>query len=392
MFSKPIRLKNNFQNYDWGTFNEIPRILGMEKPNTELPLAELWVGAHPKSPSFAVDEDQPLDALIASNPIEILGENASKMGNKLPYLFKILSARKALSIQVHPTKAQAVEGYTQERKNDIEGNHAQCNYQDDNHKPELIYALTKFSAMAGFRPNRELAKSLRLLQHEQFDQWADTLAIGTSRDVEAFYGWLLHLDLDLLKDLVEHALDIAKTSEVNELKWLESLYQLYGIDLGIFFPLILNLFELKPGQALFLGAGCPHAYLQGTGIEIMANSDNVLRGGLTSKHMDRKELVKITQYTEQANCIHPQLGELTQHVRSFEIPCPDFQFELINLKNETHYITSSSASAELYFVVEGQCEILGECYQQGESFLMPSALKAAVITGQAQIGRVYTQF
>lgn len=390
MLSKPIRLKNSFQNYDWGTYDEIPKILGINKPNTQLPLAELWVGAHPKSSSVAVDFEQSLAQLISTYPKQILGDNADKMGRKLPYLFKILSARKALSIQVHPNKQQAVEGYHKERDKGIDENNPNCNYKDDNHKPELIYALTPFFAMAGFKKHNDLAKALRLLKHSEFDYWAQKFEVTGKDTLQEFYSWLLYLDSTVLNELVIHAISIAQSSENSLLKWVEQLYQTFGVDSGVFFPLLLNVIELKPGEALFLGAGCPHAYLGGTGIEIMANSDNVLRGGLTQKYMDQKELIKVTQFSELANNIKPQRGEQIERVRQFDIPCPDFQFELIELSIGDAYFTSKSKAAELYFVIQGECDVAGETYYQGQSFLIPAVLSAQAITGCGQIARVYT--
>ncbi|WP_143869777.1 mannose-6-phosphate isomerase, class I [Catenovulum sediminis] len=391
MFSKPLRLNNQFQNYDWGTYNDIPAILGIDKPDTDLPLAELWVGAHPNAPSMVADSGQSLNELIRQQPELILGAHAASMDNTLPYLFKILSARKALSIQVHPSKAQAQSGFKKERAAGITAQSQNCNYKDDNHKPELIYALTPFYAMAGFRTNEALAESLLTLQHPDFDKWAFRIKAGSAQDIEAFYHWLLYLDGELLTDYVGYAVQIAQQSDDNALSWLYQLYQLYGVDSGIFFPLILNLFELSPGQAIFLGAGCPHAYLKGTGIEIMANSDNVLRGGLTQKYMDRAELVKVTQYTSQANQIEVQQGRVKKNVRIFDIPCPDFQFELLMLNEENEYLTGSSEGVELYFVVEGQVAVSGEIFVQGESFLWPASLKPKTLTGaNTKVARVYT--
>lgn len=394
-----IRLENSYQHYDWGTDNDIPQILGVPSPATSLPLAELWVGAHPNLPSMAVDFGLPLDKLIEQEPHAILGEYSHLMAHKLPYLFKILSAKQALSIQVHPSKTQAEIGLTQQQQAGIKTTDKNCNYKDDNHKPELIYALTNFSAMAGFRPVQQIAQALAKLDVELFEPWCNKLSAASKQSevvqqqtVEALYSWLLYLEQEVLELACTQAVaNVKKLAETDaELCWVAELYRIYGVDSGIFFPLILNLIVLQPGQAIFLGAGCPHAYLQGTGIEVMANSDNVLRGGLTQKFMDRKELIKVTRYDGAANNIKLQESKQNSREHTFAVPVPDFQLQLLNLVDD-EFVCGQSGSAELYFVVKGNVQIDGNNFRNGQAFLLPASANSLTLSGKATVARVYTQ-
>ena len=399
MKSTIIRLENSYQHYDWGTDSDITKILGIRAPAGNLPLAELWVGAHPNLPSFAVEYNLPLDQLIEQNPQAILGEHCQLMANKLPYLFKILSAKQALSIQVHPSKAQAEIGFKLEQQAGIKTTDKNCNYKDDNHKPELMYALTHFSAMAGFRPVQQMAQALAKLDVELFTPWCIKLLAATEQSestqqqiVEEFYACLLYLEQGPLElacaQAVARAKQLAETDV--ELYWVAELYRIYGVDSGIFFPLILNLIVLQPGQAIFLGAGCPHAYLQGTGIEVMANSDNVLRGGLTQKFMDRQELIKVTRYDSAANNIQVQQLSRDEGEHTFDVPVPDFQLQLLNLVDD-EFVCGQSGSAELYFVVKGSVLIDGQNFTNGQAFLLPASAKGLSLSGNATVARVYTQ-
>ncbi|MCU4675956.1 mannose-6-phosphate isomerase, class I [Catenovulum sp. 2E275] len=387
-----IEIQNYYQHYDWGTFEAIPDLLKIKKPETNLPLAELWVGAHPKLPSTVIDSQQGLDQLIAASPQDILGETVAKTAGSLPYLFKILSAKQALSIQVHPNKSQAEQGFNAERAAGISTDAANCNYKDNNHKPELIYAMTDFVAMAGFKTPAEIATSLAKLELAEFSVWVDKLAVGGEAELKDFYTWLLYLPQGELTSICDKSIKVAANSQDFELFWLNQLFNLYGADSGIFFPLVLNLIQLKPGQAIFLGAGCPHAYLQGTGIEIMANSDNVLRGGLTSKYMDREELIKITQYNQAANQVNIQTGQQTDNVLSFDIPVADFQFDLIELTDKYSYQAGQSGKVELYFVIDGECIANGQVFTNAMSFILPANSANIELNGRAKVARVYTQF
>ncbi len=284
-------LKNTIQKYAWGSPTAIPELLGEQNPSHE-PRAELWMGAHPKAPSFVNFDGQwlSLTELIAKYPQEILGNDvALAFNNKLPYLFKVLAAAKPLSIQAHPSLNQAKEGFERENDRGIALDAPNRNYKDDNHKPECICALSPFWAMYGFRNIPDilalmgkncpvgLAGELDLLKKQP-----------DSRGLKRFFTDLMTMDSQRQKRVVDEAVQNANqySDEDFAFHWMTRLADEYPTDIGILAPLLLNLIELKPGEALFLPAGEFHAYLEGVGMELMANSDNVLRGGLTAKHID----------------------------------------------------------------------------------------------------------
>lgn len=385
---KPLKLKNHFQNYDWGTQSAIPELLGIPRPDGNEMLAEYWVGAHPALPSIDLESKRALNEIITESSATILGEKHEQMGHRLPYLFKVLSAARALSIQVHPNKSQAEQGFARERAADIDEHSPNCNYKDANHKPELMYALTPFKAMVGFRNAREIALLLNELGVDQLKAWVSKLESNETETLKELYSWLLYLDDSALEELCTASL--IASSKLNGEPWstISDLHQLYGNDPGVLFPLLLKVFTLEPGQAVYLGAGIPHAYLEGTGLEIMANSDNVLRGGLTKKHMDKPELIQITKFDSGGSEV--QTGTVNGDRRTFAIPCPDFQFELIELKDKTSI--GDSLSAELIFVLDGNCEINGLPLSRAESALLPAAAGESTISGNAKLARITTKF
>jgi len=275
-------LDNPIRPYDWGSHTAIAALLGLSAPGG--PQAELWMGAHPDDPSRLPDGTR-LDAAIAADPTAALGApTVAAFGPRLPFLAKVLAAERPLSLQVHPTLAQARAGFAAERAAGIEHG----NYTDDNHKPELICALTPFSGLAGFRPVEPTARLLRSLD---LAEYADRLG-----DLASLVGeWLTMADPSALVKRVAAA--AAEDGEFPaERACAGALAMAYPTDPGVLVALLLNLVRLEPGEALFLPAGVPHAYLSGVGVEVMANSDNVLRGGLTSKRIDVPELLKLLDF------------------------------------------------------------------------------------------------
>ncbi|MBN2051808.1 MAG: mannose-6-phosphate isomerase, class I [Spirochaetales bacterium] len=285
------RLENPVQHYPWGSTDAIPAILGIENKENK-PFAELWMGSHAKAPSKAFTDDGPvpLDRLIAADPSFFLGKAvAERFDGTLPFLLKILSAEKPLSLQAHPNSEQATRGFAQEERRGIPRNAPNRNYRDPNHKPEMLRALTPFSALCGFRNPEEIYANLQPLKN------AKRLLQSLSDDPSCrrMFREMLYLEENQKTDLVREAVESSQGKTDPAHYWVCRLVEEYSDDIGILSPLLLNLVELEPGEALELKAGVLHSYLQGTGIEIMANSDNVLRGGLTSKHMDRDELMKV---------------------------------------------------------------------------------------------------
>ncbi len=298
----PIAIDPQFQHYAWGDQEFIPGLYGINGDN--LPYAEAWLGAHKLSPSPAHFEHQtmPLDQVIASDPERFLGKELHSEFGELPYLVKFLSAARPLSIQVHPSRIQATAGYRRESAASIPLNSPLRNYRDTRHKPEILVALSRFRALSGFRPANEIAAALdrageisRLLP--PYDNEADWLR----RLITAYLSLPDTVVLPALAAWLNRLSQSAATFGPDDPEhWVLEGHRLFSgenrPDRGLLFALLLNLIVLQPWQALFLEAGTPHAYLAGSGIEVMANSDNVLRGGLTPKHVDAGEFLKILRF------------------------------------------------------------------------------------------------
>ncbi|MFB4308825.1 mannose-6-phosphate isomerase, class I [Actinomadura sp. GTD37] len=284
----PLPLSTVIRPYDWGSRTALPELLGAEP--TGRPQAELWAGAHPAAPSSV--DGTPLDALIARDPAGMLGApSMARFGPTLPYLLKVLAVEKPLSLQVHPTAAQAAAGFAEEEARGVPIDDRTRTYKDPFHKPEMVCALTDFHGLCGFRDPRRTAVLLEDLAVPELRRWIAALRDGPP--AEALRGVLTQM-LDESSRPVLAAVEPALTGVY------AGIARAYPGDLGILAALLLNHVRLKPGEALFLGAGVPHSYLGGLAIEVMANSDNVLRCGLTGKHMDVPELMRVVEFAPSA--------------------------------------------------------------------------------------------
>ncbi|CAL9451923.1 Mannose-6-phosphate isomerase [Streptomyces sp. enrichment culture] len=291
------RLTNTIRPYAWGSPTAIPGLLGVE-PTGE-PQAELWMGAHPGAPS-RLDRgagETTLADVIAADPERELGAAAvARFGPRLPFLFKILAAGAPLSLQVHPDLEQARAGYAEEERRGIPADAPHRNYKDPNHKPEMVCAITAFEGLCGFRPPREAAALLDGLKVDSLTPYVDLL--GAHPEEAALREMLTAV---LTADRAEMARTVAEAAAAAER--LGGPYTPYATlahhfpgDPGVIAAMLLNHVRLQPGEAMFLGAGVPHAYLDGLGVELLANSDNVLRAGLTPKHVDVPELLRIVRF------------------------------------------------------------------------------------------------
>lgn len=297
------KLSNVIQSYAWGSKDGISGVTGQANPE-QRPMAELWMGTHPSACSNLETGFSEIDTTfldIVNSDMKDLNHSRFKGQQGLPYLFKLLSAASPLSLQVHPTLEQAVKGFQRENAEGIPVNAANRNYKDANHKPEIMAAVTPFQAMCGFRPVKETVTNLRLLHIAVLTDITDKL--DKTEDYHAFVEALLSMKPETAQlictqlsdriqarqtptDAVSTELEIALTTS-------SELLSNYPRDIGVLAPFYLNVLTLNPGEALFLPAGIMHAYLKGTGFELMANSDNVLRGGLTPKFIDIPELLSI---------------------------------------------------------------------------------------------------
>lgn len=316
-----VPIEGVLRRYDWGSHTAIQAMLG-EEPDGR-PAAELWFGAHPDDPSPAPGTT--LDALIERDPVAALGAGVvDRFGPRLPFLLKILAAQRALSIQVHPSLEQARAGFAAEDAAGIDRGSPERNYRDANHKPELVCALTPFEALCGFRPVAETRALLTDLDLPELGFLAELLR-GPDPLRSAFTALVTHPDPKPLAVAVGQA----AASGDERLHGVRLAAADFPDDVGVVLALLLNHVTLEPGEAIYLGAGNVHAYLRGTGVEIMASSDNVLRCGLTSKHVDVPELLRITDFSELPE---PRREPLRGQ---FDVPVPDFALTRLELEEPT---------------------------------------------------------
>lgn len=388
------KLINSVQNYAWGSKTALTELYGIANP-TQQPMAELWMGAHPKSSSQVLGADGQTVALrdvIEHDKSALLGDAVAQRFGELPFLFKVLCAAQPLSIQVHPNKHNSEIGFAKENAAGIPMDAAERNYKDPNHKPELVFALTPFLAMNAFR---EFSYIVALLQpvSAAHPAIAHFLEEPSAERLSYLFASLLNMQAEEKS----HALAILKSalnSQQGE-PWqtIRLIADVYPNDSGLFSPLLLNVVKLNPGEAMFLFAETPHAYLQGVALEVMANSDNVLRAGLTPKYIDIPELVANVQFVAK-----PANQLLTTPLKSdgeldFPIPVDDFAFSL-------HELTTSGAdisqqSAAILFCIEGEA-VLSKGEQRlvlrpGESAFIGANESPVNISGAGRLARVYNK-
>lgn len=304
-----------FMPYPWGDTHYIQELCHLGELEGS-PVAEMWLGAHPLASSelFSDQGAVSLVEAIAADPASHLGQARGVYQNRLPFLCKVLAAAKPLSIQVHPDKATAEMGFTAENARGMALNDPRRSYRDDNHKPELIMALTPFSLMCGFRPYREIADLLSGLGlDKEYPQAADFILQPSEQTLRTLYRDVVlgshGLEPQLLQEMFSRSKPQAHTAE-NAVNTCRLLLQHFPRDKAVLTPLFLNVITLEPGQALFIDAGVLHSYLQGAGIELMANSDNVIRGGLTDKYINPEALIQVAHFRpRQPQILSPQCSK-----------------------------------------------------------------------------------
>lgn len=391
LFKRPLFLKNSIQEYAWGSHNAIQNLLGNSP--SERPWAELWLGAHPKAPSLVdfMNEWISLDSLIEKFPVEILGENiAKKYKNTLPYLFKVLAAERPLSIQAHPDARKAEEGFVRENRQKIPLNSPVRNYKDDRHKPECLSALTRFTVLKGFRNPQLIHKRMTMLCPLGLSDELKKFETHPHDLFKNFFKSLMTLPDEKKHIIISEALENAEklVSQDDIFGWVLKLHEEYPEDIGMFSPILLNLIRLEPGQALFIPSGELHSYLDGMGIELMANSDNVIRGGLTPKHVDVPELLNVLSFEETKINI---LAAEPIKTGEAEVPISVEEFSLskIIVIPGMKYSAASIRSAEIILCIQGSAHILsGNSDEQlaltkGSSVLIPASLDTYHIIGDA---------
>ena len=386
-------MKNTVQEYAWGSFTAIAELLGNGSPS-KTPQAELWMGAHPKAPSMVKCDGNwiSLLELIEGNPKHILGEKvAEKFDNSLPYLFKVLAAAKPLSIQAHPSIDQAKQGFERENRQGIPLDAYNRNYKDDNHKPECICAMTLFWALNGFRKISAIVGLMEKICPQGLKKQLDTLR-GQQSPIELknFFQTLMTMNHKRQTKIIAHAVSNAKkfTDDDPAYKWMIDLHKEYPSDIGVFSPILLNLICLEPGQAMFLPAGELHAYLDGVGIELMANSDNVLRGGLTPKHIDMPELLNVLNFEErEVNIVETK--QINECECVYESHAEEFILSIIDVKEGIIYNSPAHRSIEILLCTNGKATITDPgkndrvVIDRGKSIIIPAVVKKYSIQGNA---------
>ncbi|MDD4981949.1 MAG: mannose-6-phosphate isomerase, class I, partial [Candidatus Omnitrophica bacterium] len=452
----PLVIRCQSMHYDWGDTQYIPALLRIQN-RAGNPYAELWIGAHPDAPAKAdiFDIEIDLKDLIAAAAEEILGrDTAFKYNSQLPYLFKVLVAATALSIQAHPDKEQAWKGYAREDKQGIERKAKNRNYKDANHKPEMVCALSFFWAFNGFRAIEDIIDSFEEIAVPELSEEFAAFKSAIKRaggDAEArrgalrgFYTGIMSNVKELkvaqaggdktaerqaqgkITPVVRHVVEYAKQKidkysgedlsaktfqeiieaverqgKVNELKrelWVLRLNGQYPDDMGVLSAYLLNLVRLEPGQAMYLPAGELHAYLgrlnpksenEGASMEIMANSNNVLRGGLTPKHIDVPELLATLTFNSGApKILTPQKRSEEESV--YNTPAEEFELSVIEVEGDKEFVSVAEHSADALIVLEGEATLTDSRnnrleLQRGDTILVPAVSGTYTIKGAAKI-------
>lgn len=370
-------LKGAVQHYTWGGFQFLPQLLNQEEDGR--PWAEYWLGAHPNHPALVVlpDGPQALPQAIDAAPEVILGTAVTGHFGKLPYLLKVLDVRQMLSIQVHPDKAAAAEGFEAENRFGIAVNAPNRNYKDDNHKPELMVALSDFWLLHGFKPETALKECLATIP--EFDFLMGAFEQG---GYEALYRLVMTMPQDevnsLLAPIIDRILPLYQNGELlisSEDFWAARAADTFckngQYDRGIFSIYLFNLLHLKRGEGVYQPAQMPHAYLEGQNVEIMANSDNVLRAGLTDKHIDVAELLKHVRFEATVPTVLGAHAQVQEEL-SFTVPAPEFALYQYRLEEAPAHFTASGA--EIVLVTDGAIHLSGNGQelelQRGEAVLV----------------------
>ncbi len=384
-----FRLDCQIMPYAWGSRTAIAALCGRPHPTAQ-PEAELWMGAHPAAPSRAGGDA--LDRLIDQSPGSALGAaSVARFGPRLPFLMKVLAADQPLSLQVHPSVEQAREGFAREDQGGVPLGAPHRTYKDANHKPELIYALERFEALSGFRPLDEARDVLRALGVAPLDA---LVAAGSDASPRELFTALVRLERERRGPLVSAVaheaarLGAGRGPHAAAYAWAAELGSRYPGDPGVIAALMLRYVVLEPGQAMYLPAGNLHAYLRGVGIEIMASSDNVLRGGLTPKHVDVDELLRILDFDAQPPALVAP-NEVRRGEHAYATPAPDFALSRIELAG-ADALSLDVTAAEIVFCARGRVTLAGTTdlvLVAGQSAFVPAAARRYSLVGSGTVFR-----
>ncbi len=378
---KTFHLKGKVQNYAWGGHTFIPNLLGFNNDDNK-PCAEYWMGAHSSAPSIISDDENavPLNQFITENPAETITSKVFEQFGELPYLLKILDVKEMLSIQVHPTKIEAEKGFDAEETAGIAISATNRNYKDRNHKPEVMVALSEFWLLHGFKQKDELMQTL--IEVQEFNVLQPLFKTAGYKGLYQMVMEMEQMYIDnMLAPLVKRELRRKAHNELTKQDpgwWVAKLFEgkddISNIDKGVFSIYFFNIVKAEIGEAVFQGAGIPHAYLEGQNVELMANSDNVLRGGLTPKHIDVPELLKHTLFEG----IKPNVmkgNDIGNNAVNYPCPVPDFGINKIELNGNSH--EAIAVSLEIIIAVEG-----GAVINSSRNIVIKQGEAVAILPGE----------
>lgn len=366
-----VRISAQLKDFPWGGLSFLQSLV--QRPDRlGVPIGELWMGVHPNAPSTVLETGEDLASFLASNPLFL--------GNlqEFPFLFKVMAIERPLSIQCHPDSVQARSGWEKEAEKRTVLDRLVWNYQDANPKAEMLVALTETTAMCGFLSKEQMQQNLREVLPESYERLLSSCE-NEEDSVRSFVQTLYRLDKQNLQNVVtEYAQALAKQKVVSTPPFVtpleiarQALY-LYGADPGVFAPYLLQVINLMPGEGIFLKPGVVHAYVKGNGIELMNNSDNILRAGLTDKHVDYEELFSImnTSYVE----VH-QIPTLQQKSKySYETDDPFFELA----RFEKGRYEEENGTVSVLLCIEGNTKVTnGEqsrSFKKGECLLLGASL------------------
>ena len=378
-------LAPNIQHYHWGDYSFIPELQG--RPKGDQPEAELWMGAHPTSPSRTVESDRGLDDIISTEPQNTLGPQAGDFQNELPFIMKILAIREPLSIQVHPNAKQAEEGFTSVQSSLTRAQ----SYSSPRGKEEVVCALTETDLKFGFREVNEIHAIIDAAGHSELSWLKESLSEETPNEsLKETIQRILSTDSDTIRSITSTVLSSDMSATViNEKEMLHftDLSETYPDDSGLLLFLLMNFVTLEPGDFIYVSPGVTHAYLRGNVVEVTSNSDNVIRCGLTPKYVNAQEFLSIASFVSE----QPQIQTPAESLHSYESPTP-FMLTRLDLNEE---FETAVNGPEILISTQNNFNITnnkGESIhvEQGQPIWMPYSDISYKITGNCLVFRCAT--
>ncbi|WP_454295683.1 mannose-6-phosphate isomerase, class I [Salana multivorans] len=394
-----LLLSPALQPYAWGSPTAIPELLGL--PADGSPVAEAWFGAHPVAPAQVPTLGRDLGAIIAEDPLHALGDDVvERFGVGLPFLLKVVAPVRPLSLQVHPSAEQAALGFVREERSGKPLDAPDRTYRDSNHKPEMLLALTTFEALSGFRTARRALQVLAGLDVPLVAKAVERVRHGSSAEgMRSAFEYLLlgardrDHDVDAVVDLVRARLAAGDSPSEHSDRVLITLAEAFPGDRGVVASLLLNPVTLQPGEVMFVPAGCVHAYVRGVGVEVMASSDNVVRAGLTPKHVDARALMGIVD-VRPAPPMRVAPEQVADGVAMYYAPVEDFELAVIEVDGtevDGAGVSIGRPGPRILLVLDGELDVVTPAesarLRRGQAVFV-AADEQAVISGHGRAVRV----